>query len=148
MGESVEEYASKFPEEISRAIDGLSGETERAVFVLLYDEGPLAFTEIKEELSDDEDELHQTTLSNALSDLRNGGLIQKQVKEADEETQFSSYYSLSEYGDRFLNSLLDTLGNAQGPAGRRRPIVEVDLDRGNLYDATREMRGEVAKVIE
>jgi len=145
MTQSVETFAAKFPEEISRAIDGLSGETERAVFVLLYDEEPLAFTQIKTRLSDEEEELHQTTLSNALSKLKKGGLVQKRVRDVDEETQFTSYYSVTEYGKRFLNSLFDSLGTAHGPSGRRQPVMS---GASGLYDATAEMRDEMEGMIE
>lgn len=144
MTESIERYANKFPNEISRAIDGLEGETRRAVFVLLYDEERLAFAEIKEELSDEEEELHQQTLTNALNDLISGGLVEKRVLEADEETRFSSYYSVTEYGNRFLNSLFDSLGDVRGSKGRRRPMIEMS---GGLYESGMEMGGEISEAL-
>ncbi|WP_430639203.1 hypothetical protein [Haloferax volcanii] len=130
---SVQRYASKFPEELSDAVDGISGETERAVFILLFNEGDLAFTEIRDELGD-EDPLHQQTLSNALANLKAGGLIRKRILEDADESPFSSYYSLSEFGHRFIHSLFDSLGSVDGPAGRRQVISDSFGD--DLYDST------------
>lgn len=120
--ESIREYSEKFPWEIRDAIEGIEGETEQAVMALLMNEEPLAFTEIQEKLSDEEKELHQQTLSNALSNLTSGGLIRKKIKDINPgedhpETSFSSYYSVSEYGDRFVHSLFDSLGSVDGSSG-------------------------------
>ena len=131
---AVQRYSEKFPEEISKAINGLSGETERAVVIVLYNQGDLAFTELREELGDDE-ALHPETLSNALSNLKSGGLIRKRILEDDEEAPFSSYYVLSEYGERFIYSLFDSLGSLQGPAGRRQPAVSPPLLEDSLLDS-------------
>lgn len=127
-------YSGKFPEEISKAIDGLSGEAERAVVIVLFDEGDMAFSELQEELGEGE-ELHQETLSNALSDLKTGGLIRKRILEDEEESPFSSYYSLSEYGERFVHSLFDSLGSLQGPAGRRRSAVSPPPFQDSLIES-------------
>ncbi|WP_147298713.1 hypothetical protein [Haloferax sp. Atlit-47N] len=139
---SVQRYASKFPEELGDAVDGISGETERAVFILLFDEGDLAFTEIRDKLGD-EGPLHQQTLSTALANLKAGGLIRKRILEDADESPFTSYYSVSEFGHRFIHSLFDSLGSADGPAGRRQVIP--DQFSSNLYDSTMEVKDDIRK---
>lgn len=141
---AVQRYSEKFPEEISKAIDGLSGETERAVVIVLYNQGDLAFTELREELGDDEP-LHPETLSNVLSNLKSGGLIRKRILEDDEVAPFSSYYVLSEYGERFIYSLFDSLGSLQGPAGRRQPAVSPPLLEDSLLDSGEDLARNLQK---
>lgn len=141
---AIQRYSEKFPEEISKAIDGLSGKTERAVFIVLFNEGDMAFTELQNELGDDEP-LHSQTLTDALSNLKSGGLIRQRILEDDEDSPFSSYYTLSEYGERFIYSLFDSLGSLQGPAGRRQPAVSAPLLEDSLLDSGEDLARNLQK---
>ncbi|WP_155118380.1 hypothetical protein [Halorubrum sp. BV1] len=141
---AIQRYSEKFPEEISKAIDGLGGDTERAVVIVLFNQGDLAFTELREELGDDEP-LHPETLSNALSNLKSGGLIRKRALENGEEDPFSSYYTLSEYGERFIYSLFDSLGSLQGPAGRRQAGVSAPLLEDSLLESGEDLARNLQK---
>lgn len=146
MTEAVQQHASRIPEEIARALDGLQSDEERAVFVLLFEQPGLSFTELQEELGD-EDQLHPTTLSNALDDLKAGGLIRKRMGDADEETGFTSSYFISEYGERFINSLFDSLGDVHGPGGRRRSFVRPSLSlQESAGNVRKEMEDELAEL--
>ncbi|MFB6186594.1 MAG: hypothetical protein ABEI86_06985 [Halobacteriaceae archaeon] len=142
---AVQNYSKKFPEEIAKAIDGLSGRTEKAVFIVLFNEGELAFTELREELGDEE-QLHQETLSNALSNLKDGGLIRQQILEDEDESPFTSYYVLSEYGERFVHSLFDSLGTLEGTSGRRK--VAFTQPRDNLIESTQDLAKDLEKKME
>lgn len=142
MTQTVKEYSEEFPFEIRAGIEGIDGETEQAIMVLLMNEGALAFSEIKEMLSDSDEDLHPTTLSNALESLKDGGLINKRVDEADPESGLSSYYSVSEYGHRFVNSLFDSLGRADGLKGRNMPILGTS---NNLFESTEQVSAEIGK---
>ena len=142
MTQTVKEYSEGFPIEIRAGVEGIDGETEQAIMVLLMNEGSLAFSEIKEKLSDPDEELHPTTLSNALESLKAGGLINKRVDEADPESGLSSYYSVSEYGRRFVNSLFDSLGRAEGVKGRKMPILG---SSNNLFESTEQVGAEIGK---
>jgi DNA-binding HxlR family transcriptional regulator len=128
------QYLDGFPEELSKAIDGLSGEAERAVVIVLFNEEEAAFSELQDELGNGE-KLHQETLSNALSNLKSGGLIRQRILEDEDATPFSSYYSLSEYGERFVYSLFDSLGSLNGPSGRRQPTVSFPPFQDTLMDS-------------
>jgi len=123
--QSIRRYSEKYPEEIRLAIEGIDGETEQAILVLLFDEERLAFTQLQRKLGD-EDPLHPEKLSNALDNLKRGGLVRKKINDSNpeqggSEKNFSSYYLISEYGRRFTQSLFDSLHNPE--ERRRRPTT-------------------------
>lgn len=127
-------YVQKFPEELSKAVDGLGGDAERAVVIALFNEGNMAFSELQNELGEGE-KLHQEKLSTALSSLKRGGLIRKKILEDENKTPFSSYYSLSEYGERFIYSLFESLGSLQGGGGRRQIIKDTSPYTNTLQES-------------
>jgi DNA-binding HxlR family transcriptional regulator len=142
---SVKEYSNRFPWEIQSAIDGIDGDTERAVIALLFDEDKLSFTEIQEELGD-EDPLHPQTLSNSLSKLKKGGLIEKRILDSDLDDEhpeeiFSSYYEISEYGERFVEALFASLGDVHGSSGINTKVIAVPQNQS--YEAATEVRTEL-----
>ena len=107
----VKEKSERFPWEIRDALEGLSGEVEQAVMVVLMnsDEG-LTFDEIHKELGG-ENELSESKLGNALWKLDRGGLILTKMYEfTPEKGIISTYYEVSEYGVRFVDCLFDSLG--------------------------------------
>jgi DNA-binding HxlR family transcriptional regulator len=142
---SVKEYSNRFPWEIQSAINGIDGDTERAIIALLFDENKLPFTELQEELGDEEP-LHPQTLSNSLSKLRKGGLIEKRILDSDlddehPEDTFSSYYEISEYGERFVEALFASLGDVHGSRGISREVIAVPQNES--YEAVNEIRSEM-----
>lgn len=109
--ESIRELSNRFPVEIVAALDGVRNATNRAIFVLLFDEDRLAFTELQKKLGDD-DKLHPTTLNQALDEMQKAGLIRQRLIE-DSEEPFSSYYEVTEYGERLINVLFQSLGEVE-----------------------------------
>lgn len=104
--ESASRKAEQIPFEIRRAIDAFGGEREQAIVVTLIDEGPLSFSELNDELGG----LHNQTLTNALKNLRRGALVRKRATDSM-ESRYDAYYEVSEYGERFVNCLLESLGS-------------------------------------
>lgn len=104
--ELISQKAEQIPFEIRRAVEGFDGEREQAIVVTLIDEGPLSFSELQDELGD----LHNQKLTNALKKLRQGALVRKRATDAM-ESKYDAYYEVSEYGERFVNCLLESLGS-------------------------------------
>lgn len=113
MADPIDQYESRFPEELASGIEGLDNPTKRAIFVLLYDNPGLSFTEIRNELSGDK-VMPSQTLSSALDGLKMAGLVNKQVRGADDDSRFTSAYSVSTFGEQFFKSLLGGLGVGEG----------------------------------
>ncbi|WP_436348821.1 hypothetical protein [Natronorubrum sp. FCH18a] len=106
----VEQRVKLIPFEIRDAISAFDGENEQAIIVTIAD-GKLAFTELEEEL-----DLHSQQLTNAIDNLLDGGLIRKRSTD-DPSSQYAAHYEITEYGERFLDCLLRTLGTVD--SGRR-----------------------------
>jgi len=129
-------YAEKFPEEVRLAIDGLSGRNDvgYAVMMLLVEEESLQFKEIEQEL-----DVHSQTLSNAVNQLQDGGLIEKKAGDRIGD-QSTGEYVITKFGDR----ILDCLYQATQPGvevGTERTLSEVSEDlpqyhRNESTDAT------------
>jgi len=99
----LEEIAHRFPRRIRKAISGIDGDTQYAIIITLFDQDSLSFSELQEEL-----DIHQQTLTNALNDLQKGALISRRnSRELNDE--FSSYYSISRYGRKFIKCLFKSL---------------------------------------
>ena len=113
MSDQRDEYADIFPEEIAEGIEALDNRNKRAVFALLYDNPGLSYTEIQEELGG-EDEIGSQTLSNTLEELKKGGLIDRQIRGEHDTSRFNTAYSISNFGELFLRSLLTSLGSRDG----------------------------------
>jgi len=106
----VEQRANQIPFEIRDAINAFDGKNEQAIIVTLVDD-QLAFSELQEEL-----DLHGQQLTNAIDNLLRGGLIRKRSTD-DPTNPYQAYYEVTEYGERFLDCLLSTLGAVD--SGRR-----------------------------
>ncbi|KTG11387.1 hypothetical protein AUR64_03790 [Haloprofundus marisrubri] len=108
--QAVHNTAGKLPFEISAAINAFNNETRQAVIITLLNKDALRFSELRDSLSDEDNRLHNQTLTNALEALQEGGLINKRVADTESE-QVRSYYEVSEYGERFVHHLLNSLGS-------------------------------------
>ena len=120
--QTVHHIARKLPFEIRDAVSAFDNDTRQAIMIALLNEGPLRFSELRDHLSDDDEQLHNQTLTNALEALQDGGLVNKRVANSDDE-RIQSYYEVSEYGERFVDHLLDTLGSVDD-FDRRQPQYE------------------------
>lgn len=110
MTQKIEEIANKLPFEIRNAVSAIDNNTRQAIIIALLNEGTLRFSELKHKLSDEDQALHNQTLTNALEKLQDGGLVNKRVADTDGE-EFKSHYEVSEYGERFVDCLLNSLGS-------------------------------------
>lgn len=118
MTDPIDRHAGRFPKEIAAGIEGLDNKRKRAIFVLLYDQPGLSFTEIRNELSGDE-VFPSETLTTCLDELKVAGLVDKQIRDADDDTRFSTAYSISNFGEQFFRASLGALGSADGRFGSR-----------------------------
>lgn len=108
MTDPIQQYANRFPQEIAAGIEGLDDERKRAIFVLLYDDPGLSFTEIQSELSGKK-VFASETLSTCLDDLKGGALVNRRVRDVDDDTSFSTAYSVSKFGEQFFKALLNSM---------------------------------------
>lgn len=140
MNEETGRIVGSIPPEIRRGVEAFSGETEQAVVVTLLDadEGKLAFSELQSALAPAGEEIHSQTLTNALDVLHRAGLVNKRADTA-EGTRFGAYYEVSEYGERFVDGLLRSLGtvDATGPRSDFEEVDHIhnttDVDDGSVY---------------
>ncbi|WP_254547208.1 winged helix-turn-helix transcriptional regulator [Halomarina pelagica] len=107
---TVRNTADKLPFEIRAAVSAFDNGTRQAIMITLLNEGKLRFSELRDSLSDEDEQLHNQTLTNALEALQEGGLVDKRVADTAGE-QVRSYYEVSEYGERFVDCLLNSLGS-------------------------------------
>ena len=110
MTKQVHNIANKLPFEIRDAISAFDKDTRQAIVITLLNEGSMRFSELQTALSDDTETVHNQTLTNALEKLQRGGLINKKVADTD-NGEFKPYYEVSEYGERFVDCLLNSLGS-------------------------------------
>lgn len=124
----VEEQAGMIPFEIRNAIEALAGTREQAIVVTLLEEDRLAFSELEETL-----DLHSQQLTNAIDALLEGGVVRKRSSE-DPTERYQAHYEVTEYGERFVDCLLGTLGtvdSGERPDVRRQQIDHIhDADTG------------------
>jgi DNA-binding HxlR family transcriptional regulator len=113
MSQKRDQYAAQIPLDIRLAVDSLGGhdDTEYAVVALLSERSSLQFGELREEL-----EIHQQTLTNALNDLQQGGVVRKQVGERIGD-QSTGAYELTTTGERLLDGLYYASQSTDGPEG-------------------------------
>lgn len=131
--EIVESRAKIFPTEIREAVGAFENDNSQAIIATLLEEGPQSFSQLRDDLG-----VHQQTLTNSLNSLRDSGLIRKRLADSD-EGEYESYYEVSEFGSRFVDCLLNSLGsvdsfqqdppfrpvdNYQDPETGDEPIVE------------------------
>lgn len=109
MTDPIDRYAEKFPYELAAGIEGLDNRKKRAVFVLLFDNPGLAFTEIQEKLGGPE-EVGQQTLTDCLEELQKGGLIDKRLRGPGDETRFTTAYDVTQFGENFFRFILYSMG--------------------------------------
>lgn len=122
-------YASYFPSEIRRGIEGIDGDLQFATTYLLIENGRMSFSELKEEL-----DVHQQTLSNALSKMQKGSLItQIDVQSIDE--RYNSFYEVTSFGYSFVDSLFESLGSGDGEIEFADSFIEDPLIDGMLFSS-------------
>ena len=106
----MEVEGEEFPEEIVRPIKALSDENRRRIIIALTKKEEVSYSEILKQFN-----LAKGTLTHHLHELISAGLIRNFTK-AIPESRHKSYYQLTDFGCRFIDSLYYTL--AQRPVSR------------------------------
>lgn len=104
----VSRFADNFPVEIKSAVEGINGDLQYAVLYILLDEGRKSFSQLKEQL-----DVHQQSLTNALNKLHKGSLV-NQIDSNDISERYNSFYEVTAFGEQFIHSLFDSLGDGDG----------------------------------
>jgi DNA-binding transcriptional ArsR family regulator len=93
------DHVNEIPKEIRSVIKGLNNETRLAIIVVLMKNGRMTFSELKESL-----ELNSSSLSNHLSVLQDGGLVNNFLEWKENSY---SYYTPTDIANRVLESLFN-----------------------------------------
>lgn len=125
----VERHASRVPKELKRAIDGIDGENQFAIVVKLIDDGALSFSELKSDL-----DIHQQSLSNALQSLQKGGIVTRR-NNGDLGDRYDSLYTMSIFGERFIDQLFESLGKPKSGIRSFNEFVSEDHINGMLFES-------------
>lgn len=92
-----------FPEEIVLPIKALSDDTRRKIILALTEKNEFSYSDILDQF-----ELKKGTLTHHLHHLISSGLIRNFTKKIP-QSRHTSYYELSDFGNRFINGLYYTL---------------------------------------
>lgn len=111
---NVSEYAEMVPNEIQRALEGLSSDRRMAILVLLIKEDGLPFSKMENELG-----LHQQKLSTALGRLQDSGIVVRE--EVISEGRYRTEYRVTKFGKRILDGLFDAVEPTE--TGKELPLV-------------------------
>lgn len=96
-------FLDEFPQELSRPIKALADTTRQRLILLLQEKETLAYSEIMENTR-----LLKGNLNHHLNVLMKSGLIRNFGKD-EPGTPFTSYYAISDFGKRVLESLRNIL---------------------------------------
>jgi len=99
MTEKYIQFANRIPKENKIAAKSLSGQNDLrwAVVAVIIEDGALPFSRLEEKL-----DIHQQRLSDALSALQRGGIIEKKV--GDElGAKYSGKYAITSFGKEILD---------------------------------------------
>lgn len=99
----------QWPWEIRSAVEAFQSDAEWTIVAATVD-GPQSFDDIKTIL----DEQNPQAVERAVSNLTSGGLVQKRSN-GDVEDPHDYTVELSEYGQRFVVAMFDTLGDVHAP---------------------------------
>ena len=103
-GASLKKYSEEIPLEIKSLLRGLSNDDRLGILLALMKSGKMSFKEMKEEFG-----LHSSSLSNHLTVLQDGSLIENFYEKQD-EGRFS-YYDVTDIPEMIFDSLLDIMYN-------------------------------------
>jgi len=110
--EKIEKYANEIPEEIRNMIAGLDNDYRTAIFVALYKDGELSFSELLNELG-----ISKAKLNYHLGKLMESGLVHHYFKHELGAENYS-FYNISALGQSFfenLNQLLNPINTIEQP---------------------------------
>lgn len=129
-------YASQVPKEVRLAINSLSGQDDLryGIIMALVEAGELQFSELESRM-----DVHQQSLSNALSDLQTGGFVKKKTGEKIGRRS-SGAYTITKFGERILNGLYQASWpkiDRGGISGEKRDLVKSSNVVGATFDMPR-----------
>jgi DNA-binding HxlR family transcriptional regulator len=95
----IEDYVREIPEEIRRAIRGLDNKYRTAIFVALYKNGELSFSDLEKEL-----EIDKAMLTYHLGRLIESALVHHYYRH-ELGTEKYSFYNVTPFGQNFVEIL-------------------------------------------
>jgi len=93
-----------FPDEIKRAIDGIKSESRQKIISELMTKGQASYSELKNELNPKS----KGSFNYHLGSLLESGLVTNYIQ-GHEDSDYLSYYEISNFGKSFINSLFASL---------------------------------------
>lgn len=95
-------YSNEIPPEIRLLLKGLSADDRLGILVALMKNGKMTFNQMKNEF-----DLNSSSLSNHLTVLQNGNLIENFYEKGDEKA--FSYYDVTDIPEAIFDSLFDIM---------------------------------------
>ena len=109
-----------FPSELKRAIKAIDNETRVQLVAELLKSGELSYTQILNILK-----IRKGSLTHHLTELAKGALVRNFVKD-ELRTEYESFYSLTKFGESFIEALHATLYPSAQYSGLPRIAYNID----------------------
>lgn len=106
----IKKYSDEIPSEIKTLLKGLSSDDRLGILIALMKNGKMSFNEMKEKFG-----LHSSSLSNHLTALQDGNLIENFYEKRDEKG--FSYYDVTDIPETVFDSLFNIMYN---------PVTEIE----------------------
>jgi len=98
----IKQYSDEIPSEIKTLLKGLSNDDRLGILIALMKHGKMTFKEMKEKF-----DLHSSSLSNHLTVLQDGNLIENFYEKRDEKG--FSYYDVTDIPEALFDSLFNIM---------------------------------------
>lgn len=98
----LSEFSDEIPFEIKSLLKGLSADDRLGILIALMRNGKMTFNEMKEKF-----DLHSSSLSNHLTALQDGSLVENFYEKGDEKG--FSYYQVTDIPEAVFESLFDIM---------------------------------------
>ena len=112
----LSEFSNRIPFEIKSLLKGLSGDDRLGILITLMKNGKMTFNEMKENFG-----LHSSSLSNHLTALQNGSLVENFYEKSDERG--FSFYQVTDIPEAVFDALFDIM---------YKPVTELDVYTAEL----------------
>lgn len=102
LNPKLKEYSEEMPPEVKNLLKGLSNDDRLGILLALMKTGKMTFKEMKEKFG-----LHSSSLSNHLTALQDGNLVENFYEKRDEKG--FSYYDVTDVPEAVLDALFKIL---------------------------------------
>ena len=117
----IKKYSDEIPLEIKTLLKGLSSDDRLGILIALMKNGKMSFKEMKEKFG-----LHSSSLSNHLTALQDGNLIENFYEKRDEKG--FSYYDVTDIPETVFDSLFNIMYNPVGETVDYNTETEKDIE--------------------